>query len=401
MRLRNSPMLSITVARRDASSCDVARMGARPGGASSGAATGPTFQQKAQDGRIARATMRGHVAAEQTEAHPATIDGGAGAPQQGVVACAFYQDGRRRDISVEEFGAAARGGGGVAWLGLHEPDERLPRLLQSELGLHELLVEDVHQAHQRPKLDVYGDVTFIAVRTAQLVGGKIEFGETHVIAGKGYVVSIRHGASASYAPVRQRCERAPELLRFGEGFILYSILDFIVDHNFPVIDAIEDELELIEEQIFAVMPANEKIERIYRLRVELQRLRQVVSPLVEICNRLIRHDFPAATAPIDPYLRDLLDHVQLVSESMLDLRERLASAFEASLLLAAERYGQEACELGGDPGGSNGDRRHIRDELQVHAGARLALRLSGRDGGDGGTLRLSLFPLQACRVALA
>lgn len=268
---------------------------------------------------------------------PREENGLAGAIREGIVACAFYQNGKRRDISIDECGLAARGNDGVVWLGLHEPDEELLRIIQSEFGLHELLIEDVHHAHQRPKLDNYGDVLFLAVRTAQIINGKIEFGETHLIVGKGYLVSIRLGVSSSYAEVRTRCERSPQMMRIGESFILYAILDFIADNYFPVLDEIEEELEQIEQEIFAATPANEKIERIYGLRVELQRMRRVVSPMLEICNRLGRHEFPASATAIQPYLRDLHDHVQLVNDAIVDLRERLASAFEASLLLASAR----------------------------------------------------------------
>ena len=255
----------------------------------------------------------------------------------GVVACALYRDGARFDMSIEAASAAAKAGEGLAWIGLYEPDEELLCRIQAQFDLHELLIEDVHHAHQRPKLDSYGDVVFLAVRTAQLAGERIDFGETHLIVGKGFIISIRHGASASYTPVRARCERTPELMRIGESFVIYAILDFITDNYFPVLDEIEDELEGIESEIFAATPANEKIEHIYRLRVELQRMRRVVAPMLEICNRLGRHEFPATAAAIIPYLHDLHDHAQLLNEAIGDLRERLASAFEASLLLASAR----------------------------------------------------------------
>jgi magnesium transporter len=268
--------------------------------------------------------------------------------RRGVIACAHYQNGVRRDIPIEESGSANLRETGIVWIGLHEPDAALVRLIQEQFGLHELLIEDVNQAHQRPKLDTYGDVVFVAVRTAQLIDGKIAFGETHLIVGKGYVVSIRHGASASYAEVRRRCERAPELLRIGESFVLYAILDFIADNYFPVLDEIEEELEQIEEEIFAATPANEKIERIYRLRVELQRMRRVVAPMLEISTRLGRHEFATpANAVILPYLDDLHDHLQLVNDATADLRERLASAFEASLLLASARQNDIVKKLAG------------------------------------------------------
>src|SRR6185437_3702920 len=277
---------------------------------------------------------------------PAMALGSASAP--GVVACALYRDGVRRDMSIEEASAAAKAGGGIAWIGLYEPDEDILCRIQSQFNLHELLIEDVHQAHQRPKLDSYGDVVFLAVRTAQLARDeRINFGETHLIAGRGFIISIRHGASASYTPVRTRCERSPELMRIGEPFVLYAILDFITDNYFPVLDTIEEELEEIENEIFAATPANEKIERIYRLRVELQRMRQVVAPMLEICNRLGRHDFSATAQAIVPYLHDLHDHAQLLNDAIADLRERLATAFEASLLLASARQNDIVKKLAG------------------------------------------------------
>jgi magnesium transporter len=157
------------------------------------------------------------------------VDIGATEVQRGVVACALYRDGRReRDVAVEEIGTQAGRDGGIIWL----------------------MIEDANQAHQRAKLDVYDNVLFIVLRTGQLTGKEIEYGETHLIVGKGFVVSIRHGASASYADVRQRCERNPELLRLGESAMLYAILDFVADNYFPIIDKISEELEAIEGDIF-------------------------------------------------------------------------------------------------------------------------------------------------------
>jgi magnesium transporter len=265
----------------------------------------------------------------------------------GVVACALYCDGRRvRDIAVEEIGAFAGRDGGIVWLGLHEPDAALLGAIQAQLGLHELLIEDANQAHQRAKLDVYDNVLFIVLRTAQLGSEGIRYGETHLIVGKGFVVSIRHGASASYAEVRQRCERNPELLRLGESAIMYAILDFVGDNYFPIIHKVTEELEAIEEDIFSAMPAREKIERIYRLRSGLLNMRHAVAPMIEICNQLRRHDFPGRSAAIKPYLRDVHDHVLLVNEAIVDLRERLTAAFEASLLLSAARQNDIVKKLG-------------------------------------------------------
>jgi magnesium transporter len=159
-------------------------------------------------------------------------------------------------------------------------------------------------------------------------------------------VSIRHGASASYAEVRQRCERNPELLRLGESAIMYAILDFVGDNYFPIIDNIAEELKAIEEDIFSAMPARDKIERIYRLLAGLLNMRHAVAPMIEICNQLRRHDFPDRSSAIKPYLRDVNDHVLLVNEAIVDLRERLTAAFEASLLLSAARQNDIVKKLG-------------------------------------------------------
>jgi magnesium transporter len=267
--------------------------------------------------------------------------------RHGVIACALYRDGRRvRDVAVEEIGALAGQDGCIVWLGLHEPDAELLSLMQTQLNLHELMIEDANQAHQRPKLDVYDNVLFIVLRTAELADKEIRYGETHLIVGEGFVVTIRHGASASYAEVRQRCERSPELLRLGESAIMYAILDFVGDNYFPIIDRITEELEVIEDEIFSAIPARENIERIYRLRAGLLNMRHAVSPMIEICNHLRRHDFPARSSAIKPYLRDVHDHVLLVNEAIIDLRQRLTAAFEASLLLSAARQNDIVKKLG-------------------------------------------------------
>ena len=265
----------------------------------------------------------------------------------GVVDCALYRDGHRvRYVDVEELATLSGQEGCVVWLGLHEPDQELLGLIQAQLGLHELMIEDANHAHQRPKLEIYDNVLFLVLRTAQLIDGEVPYGETHLIVGKGFVVSIRHGASASYAEVRRRCERTPELLRLGESAILYAILDFVADNYFPIIDKITEELGVIEDQIFSVMPAAEKIERTYRLRAGLLNMRHAVSPMIEICNQLRRHDFPARSSAIRPYLRDVHDHVLLVDDAIVDLRERLTAAFEASLLLSAARQNDIVKKLG-------------------------------------------------------
>ena len=142
---------------------------------------------------------------------------------------------------------------------------------------------------------------FIVARTAQMLEGRIAFGETHLFVGKGYVVSVRHGASASYATVRERCELCPTVLSRGEDYILYAILDFIVDNYSPVLDEINKEVEEIEDSIFKKSLQHAAIDRLYMLRRELLRLRNAAVPLLDVCQRLEHADVLPIDAPMQPH----------------------------------------------------------------------------------------------------
>jgi len=156
------------------------------------------------------------------------------------------------------------------WIGLHEPSEDVLEQVQREFGLHDLAVEDAHNAHQRPKVEMYGDSLFVVLRTAQISKEHhIEFGETHFFVGSNYIVTVRHGSSISYADVRSRCENSPQMLNKGPGFALYAIMDFIVDQYNPVVNQMEMELETIEDKVFKERPSRETTEQIYQLKREL------------------------------------------------------------------------------------------------------------------------------------
>jgi magnesium transporter len=264
-----------------------------------------------------------------------------------VVNSAAYEDGRRvADIDIDRLDQWPNKDGRVIWIGLHEPDAALLTKLQHRFGLHDLAIEDAHQAHQRPKLEVYGDSLFLVLRTAQLVDGNIQFGETHIFAGRGYVISIRHGPSVSYAEVRRRCEQAPQMLKKGEDFIVYALMDFVVDNYFPIVTAMQDEVSAIEGRIFQDTFDHQTVEHIYELRSNLLTLRNVVSPLVEICNRMIRFDVPLIDRDTHLYFRDVYDHALKVNEGIDTQRELLTSALEANLLLSSVRQNEVMKKLG-------------------------------------------------------
>jgi magnesium transporter len=251
-----------------------------------------------------------------------------------VVNCASYSEGCRiANIPVEEISEAIKVQDQFVWVGLHEPDEKLLRTIQAEFGLHDLAVEDALRAHQRPKLDEYGNELFIVLRTAQLQDEHVVLGETHIFVGRNHVVSIRHGSTLSYAEVRKRCEASPHLLRKGPSFVLYALMDFIVDNYFPVADALEERLDVLEEEVFGGQTDRGTIQRIYELKRDLLALKRAISPVVDICNRLLRYDNSIIADDVRPYYRDVYDHVVRVNETVDTLRELVTGALEAKISL--------------------------------------------------------------------
>ncbi|MGJ5044343.1 MULTISPECIES: magnesium and cobalt transport protein CorA [unclassified Bradyrhizobium] len=273
-----------------------------------------------------------HVTTQTPADTPAVQVRGA-SREPGVVAAGAYADGRRvADIAIEEAGAWSRRPGHVVWIGLHEPDAALLQRVADQFGLHELAIEDASKAHQQPKVERYGDALFVVARTAQLVKEHIVFGETHIFVGPGFVVSVRHGASTSYGAVRERCESCPGSLAKGEDYILYAILDFIVDNYRPVTESIMAEVETLEEVVLQRPLARHEVDLLYRLRRDLLRLRRAVGPVVDVCKRLEHVDNVAIDAEMAPLFRDVLDHAKRAEEDADSLREILAFVFEASMM---------------------------------------------------------------------
>jgi len=264
-----------------------------------------------------------------------------------VINCVAYAEGKRRaEVDLGE-ACPAETDGNFIWVGLHEPDKELLRTVQQRFNLHDLAIEDALLAHQRPKLEVYGDSVFIALRTAQLVDKKIQFGETHIFAGRGFVVTVRHGSTTAYREVRSRCEAVPKMLAMGESFVVYSIIDFIVDNYFPVLHELEAEADALEEEVFAHRSDPTDVERIYDVRHELLLLRRAVQPLQEVCNRIMRYDVPLIDHAMNDYFRDIQDHVIRVVEGIDNLRDLLNSALEANLLLVSLAQNQVTKKLTG------------------------------------------------------
>lgn len=252
-----------------------------------------------------------------------------------IINCAAYTNGKRiADIELNKVHEVLNEPNRFVWIGLHEPAEEILQRVQQEFNLHDLAIEDAHIAHQRPKIELYGDTIFIVLRTSHMgQEHHIEFGETHFFVGKNFIVSVRHGSSVPYTEVRARCESMPELLSKGQGFVLYAIMDFIVDRYFPVVQDMEQDLFGIEEKIFKAKPSRETTEQIYQLKRELLEVKRAVSPLVDICNRLMKFDIKCISPDTQPYFRDIYDHVVRINEMVDNTRELLNTALEANFSL--------------------------------------------------------------------
>ena len=252
-----------------------------------------------------------------------------------IVNCAAYSEGKRiADVDLSEVHDVLKKKNQFVWIGLHEPSEAILEKVQKEFNLHELAVEDAHNAHQRPKLEQYGDSIFVVLRTAQMnLEHHVELGETHFFVGDNFIVVVRHGYSVPYTEVRARCEKTPEHLRKGQGFVLYALMDFIVDRYFPVVHDLEQDLETIEHKIFKQKPTRETTEQIYDLKRELLEVKRSVSPLVDICNRLMRFEYQCISEETRPYFRDVYDHTVRINEMIDNTRELLNSAMEANFSL--------------------------------------------------------------------
>ena len=274
-------------------------------------------------------------------------------PQPAVPSCvvnsvAYDRGGRRRDIGLDQISdALGEDDGSFVWVGLYEPEAGLLDKLQEEFGLHDLAVEDAHNAHQRPKLEAYGNSLFLAVHTTQLVDGHVRFGETHAFVGPRFLVTVRHGASLSYANVRARFEREPELLAQGPAFALYGVLDFIVDNYLPIVEEFRDELNALEQDVFAETYRRETILRLYDLKKELTQMRMAVAPLQDILAQLSRTQVTQFSEEARLYFRDVHDHVVRVNEAIDTQREMLTAAMGVNLSLVTIAQGEIVKRLAG------------------------------------------------------
>ena len=255
-----------------------------------------------------------------------------------VVAAAVYHAGKKvTNITLDEGAAWAAKPGHFVWIGLEQPNADELASLKKQFNLHELAIEDALEIHSRPKLESFGDGLFIVTYAPIRENGKLEFIETHIFAGKGYIITSRNGQSKSYGLVRQRCEARPLLLEHGEDFVLYALLDFVTENYQPVTEAIRCELEELEQNVISGSLNEADIQRIHSLRRDVLQLRRYVSPMVEVGEELQKLNFPFIDKNMRPYFRDVEIHVKRQMEDLANLRDIASQTIEVGMLLEASR----------------------------------------------------------------
>jgi magnesium transporter len=249
-----------------------------------------------------------------------------------LINCVVYEDGRKlSDIPIEDIDQWLQRPGCFVWVALRDAGDDELRQMQHEFELHELAVEDARHGHQRPKIEEYGSTLFVVMKLPELEGAELEFGEVMTFVGTNFVLSVRNRSPHGFLGVRERCEREPEHLRQGAGFVLYALMDAVVDRYFPVLDALETELEAIEDAIFDRGAARSNIERLYALKRRATEMRHAVAPLVEVAGKLHGGRVPEVCANTQEYFRDVHDHLTRINAGIEAMRETIGTAIQVNL----------------------------------------------------------------------
>jgi magnesium transporter len=264
-----------------------------------------------------------------------------------IINCAAYENGYKlADISVEEIPAYINRPACFVWIALKDPETSELEKMQQVFGLHELAVEDAQHGHQRPKIEEYGESLFVVLHMIEFAGDELVVGETEIFVGRNYVLSVRRQAQRGFVEVRQRCEREPELMKHGTGYVLYALMDAVVDRYFPILDALETNLERIEEQIFANQSSRANIEDLYELKRKLTVLKHATEPLIEAITRLFGGRVPQLCLSLQDYFRDVYDHLIRLNQSIDSLRDMVVTAISVNLSLISIQENEITKRLG-------------------------------------------------------
>jgi magnesium transporter len=251
-----------------------------------------------------------------------------------LINCVAYQHGRKlAEISLAEIARYVMLPDCFVWVALKDPAHDELSAVQQAFALHELAVEDARHGNQRPKVEEYGDSLFVVLHTVESAVEHMKTGEVDIFVGSQYVVSVRKGTERGFADVRARSEREPELLRHGPGFVLYALMDELVDRYGPVLEALELQLEHTEQTIFATQTTRANIEALYAIKQNLMVLKHATAPLLEAVGKLHGGRVPQLCMPLQEYFRDIYDHLVRLNQSIDAAREMITTAISVSLSL--------------------------------------------------------------------
>ena len=253
---------------------------------------------------------------------------------------AYQKMQRLPDFPVEDLSERLKDSDTFVWLTLTDPTEAELLQIQEEFGLHELAIEDATSPHQRAKLEEYDEALFLVIHTAELASTEISYQELHIFVGRQFVILIQKKDLINYARVKSRYENARNGFRKGTGYVLYLILDSLVDELLVIAAQLQNQLDELEEHIFGEVQDDLLIERLYDLKREVARLHHVASPVVDICSALSRLHREIVTKDLRPYYRDVQDHVVRIVKHMEMLRDALSDATQVNLALFTFRQNE-------------------------------------------------------------
>jgi magnesium transporter len=250
-----------------------------------------------------------------------------------LINCVVYQEGKKlADIPIDDISEYVGRRDCFVWVALRDASAEELATMQREFSLHDLAVEDALHGHQRPKVEEYGETLFVAMHSIELdATDQLRVGEVDVFVGANFVLSVRNRSRQSLLGVRERAEREPHLLRHGAGFVLYAVMDAVVDRYFPIIDALESELETIEQQIFEPGATRKNIEQLYGLKQRITIVKHAVAPLMESAGKLWSGRVPSVCEGSREYFRDVYDHLMRINASLDTLRETIGTAIQVNL----------------------------------------------------------------------
>lgn len=249
-----------------------------------------------------------------------------------LVNCMVYCRGEKLgDIALDKLGDYLRLPDHFVWVALRDTHTAELQQLQSQFGLHELVIEDVINGYQSPKIEEYGENVFVILQLIDVVGGEFITGEVNIFAGRNYVVSVRQRSRQGFSAVRARSESEPHLLGQGSVFVLYALIDSVIDRYFQALSVLEYELEKIEDAIFVTGIERANIERLYQLKRKLILLKHAVTPLMESIPKLYGGRVPVICSNNQEYFREVSEHLGRINSSMDTMQDTIGTAIQVNL----------------------------------------------------------------------